>query len=138
MSKEIKYDPMTGIFTKDDKVIRTGPSGTLVVKGQEYTVSSSSEAFISLCGVLFKFDEALFELATTLTPHKHQKEIIAWANGATIQYWWCNGERWVDKDDPLWSNDIRYRVKPDADNTAEVEAEIAELEAKLTKLKKDL
>ena len=47
--------------------------------------------------------------------HKHQMEIIAWANGEDIQ---CleqpqNGiEFWTDVPDPMWCKHVEYRVKP--------------------------
>lgn len=45
------------------------------------------------------------------TPHKHRDVIIAWANGAQIQYRrpphaWCN------TDCPTWETGVEYRVKP--------------------------
>lgn len=53
-------------------------------------------------------------------PHKHRDIIIAWANGAQIQYKCylvdpsqsCRLFRWVDINCPFWSEDVEYRIKP--------------------------
>lgn len=45
-----------------------------------------------------------------MTKHKHSEVIHAWADGATIKYSWV-GETWVIAKDPMWSEDIQYRVK---------------------------
>jgi hypothetical protein len=44
--------------------------------------------------------------------HKHHNEIIAWANGAQIE--WRKNERynWSTAVRPIWENDYEYRVKP--------------------------
>ena len=44
--------------------------------------------------------------------HKRAKEIKAWADGAEIEYF--DGNEWVDciDDDPYWSMDVEYRIKP--------------------------
>jgi hypothetical protein len=132
------------IFRAGDKVVRTGSSGGFITRGQECIVEKAKGRVITLRGIWDTYGRHVvylaheFELAPTLTPRKHQKEIIAWANGATIQYWSSSDEVWYDtlNNKPLWKDNLRYRVKPD--NTAEVEAEIAELEDMITELKKDL
>jgi hypothetical protein len=51
-----------------------------------------------------------------MKPQKHAELIRAWADGAVIQYWSDHGrECWVDCVDnrPHWSEDVRYRVKPE-------------------------
>lgn len=47
------------------------------------------------------------------TPHKHCNLIVAWANGADIQYLDVNG-MWTDcsKDGPHWDDETEYRIKP--------------------------
>lgn len=47
------------------------------------------------------------------TPHKHAKQIKAWADGATIQLFTLN-HGWIDctNNVPLWSDNTKYRVKP--------------------------
>lgn len=46
--------------------------------------------------------------------HKWHKEIIAWANGATIQFNIGDG-KWDDciDNDPAWSPNTQYRIKPE-------------------------
>ena len=48
------------------------------------------------------------------TKHKHYDLIMAWANGAEIEYF-AKGdgfECWVDVKNPIWDNAI-YRIKPE-------------------------
>ena len=45
--------------------------------------------------------------------HKHADEIIAWANGAEIQLYHTDTEKWVDAPTPLWF-DCEYRIKPES------------------------
>ena len=44
---------------------------------------------------------------------KHHKEIIAWANGAKIE-WRAPGFEWAPcyRNDPAWADDVEYRVAP--------------------------
>lgn len=44
--------------------------------------------------------------------HIHADVIIAWAEGAQIQYFAIYESKWFDVDKPLWDPNIRYRVKP--------------------------
>lgn len=45
-------------------------------------------------------------------PHKHRDVIIAWANGAQIQF--LDGGEWIDCHDhaPRWHEEMKYRIKP--------------------------
>ena len=51
--------------------------------------------------------------------HKHHNEIIAWANGAKIEYRTSPVCEWAPcyRNDPAWADDVEYRValtpKPD-------------------------
>lgn len=42
--------------------------------------------------------------------HKHADLIIAWANGAIIQF--SNRSRWIDVANPEWGGNTEYRIKP--------------------------
>lgn len=42
--------------------------------------------------------------------HKHADLIIAWANGARIQY--LDGKFWCEIDSPNWDESTEYRVRP--------------------------
>jgi hypothetical protein len=44
--------------------------------------------------------------------HKHADLIIEWANGAQIELYHTDTEKWVDAPTPLWF-DCEYRVKPE-------------------------
>jgi len=45
-------------------------------------------------------------------PHKHAKEIIAWANGAEIEFRHEECHAWKTADSPTWNSHIKYRIKP--------------------------
>jgi hypothetical protein len=66
-------------------------------------------------------------------PHKHQIEIIAWANGADIELS-SGGFNWI-KCHPTWAEHFIYRINP---TKTPLQIEIEELEAKLSKLKGQL
>ena len=51
--------------------------------------------------------------------HKHYDTIIAWANGAQIQYS-NNGSGWLDTTAPGWNDSIHYRIKPVVKSKAEL------------------
>ena len=51
--------------------------------------------------------------------HKHADEIIAWANGAEIQLYHTDTEKWVDAPTPLWF-DCEYRIKPEPNRSDEM------------------
>ena len=44
--------------------------------------------------------------------HKHAVEIIAWANGAQIQYYDITMHRFEDDANPKWREETNFRVKP--------------------------
>ena len=52
-----------------------------------------------------------------MKPHKWAKEIIAWANGAEIEY---KDGTWWDIKQPNWHNDGEYRIKPQPKELPEV------------------
>jgi len=45
------------------------------------------------------------------TPHIHKDIIIAWANGAEIEYF-SNQGKWVACPKPIWHAECTYRIKP--------------------------
>ena len=45
--------------------------------------------------------------------HKHADVIIAWANGAQIQYYDAIMRRWSDNENPKWYEEIKFRIKPE-------------------------
>ena len=46
--------------------------------------------------------------------HKHADVIIAWANGAEIEYRLGPHERWSEAPSPRWYAGFEYRIKPPA------------------------
>lgn len=47
------------------------------------------------------------------TKHKHYDLIIAWANGAPVQFQVNFTKEWVDIKNPSWSSHYEYRIKPE-------------------------
>jgi hypothetical protein len=45
-------------------------------------------------------------------PQKHREVIIAWANGADIEYKHSAFANWDRAATPVWSSHVKYRVKP--------------------------
>ena len=46
-------------------------------------------------------------------PQKHNVVIIAWANGAQIQFQVDGTDDWGDIKDPSWHENCKYRIKPE-------------------------
>jgi len=44
--------------------------------------------------------------------HKHHDLIIAWAKGASIEWFDPERGRWVFVSRPVWDDDLQFRVKP--------------------------
>lgn len=47
-----------------------------------------------------------------MKPHKHAELIKAWADGKLIQVKGVSG--WVDSPSPVWRDNLKYRIKPEA------------------------
>ncbi len=45
--------------------------------------------------------------------HKHADLIHAWADGAKIEYFDKNINKWIYPDTPTWNNGYLYRIKPE-------------------------
>ena len=43
---------------------------------------------------------------------KHYYLILAWANGAEIEY--LDGKTWIDMTVPKWYEEVEYRIKPES------------------------
>ena len=112
--------------------------------GKMYKVISNEFGKLTVLndkGQQFSYDRCLFKLPHNYPnpPHKHKDLIIAWANGADIQYIECEGN-WRDiVGDPLWARGLSYRIKPNKSNKdiqiEELEAKASELLAKIKELK---
>jgi hypothetical protein len=44
--------------------------------------------------------------------HKHYDLIMAWADGAEIEYFHIGCQQWFKETNPLWKENLEYRVKP--------------------------
>jgi len=45
--------------------------------------------------------------------HKHYDLIVAWANGATIEFFARRQGEWRPAYNPTWDVDMEYRIKPE-------------------------
>lgn len=47
--------------------------------------------------------------------HKHHNEIIAWANGAEIEFYSRDDDEWdlCVNNHPFWDSHTKYRIKPE-------------------------
>lgn len=52
-----------------------------------------------------------------MTRHIHADLIIAWANGAEIQFYDSKDERWEDCKTIIWNIETKYRIKPEPPKT---------------------
>ena len=50
---------------------------------------------------------------TANKPHKHKDLIIAYANGAKIEYYHPTDNEWYGTSNPDWYEHIQYRIKPE-------------------------
>lgn len=55
-----------------------------------------------------------FEFRIKREPHKHAELIKAWADGAEIEYFDPDAERWVKAIFPSWSTAVKYRIKQES------------------------
>lgn len=53
-----------------------------------------------------------------MTPHKHEKLIKAWAEGADIEYMKLNN-KWAPANSPNWNPETSYRINPDCEYTVQ-------------------
>lgn len=47
-----------------------------------------------------------------MAAHKHKEWIIAWANGAEIEYKYRYEDKWRMASTPNWDSTLEYRIKP--------------------------
>ena len=47
------------------------------------------------------------------TKHKHYEFIMAWANGAEIEYFSECMNTWESSPSPVWNNNLKYRIRPE-------------------------
>ena len=105
-------------------------------EGEFELVDASDEIFDALAAL--KKDMLLGISGDSVTtypnpPHKHQIEIIAWANGADIES--PVGDAWYSFKYPSWDDTLEYRIKQ---TKTPLQIEIEKCEAKLVKLKGQL
>ena len=85
-------------------------------------------------------------LKTKVVRHKHADLIIAWANGAEIEY---NSDRrgcWEVRGTPQWLGSVEYRIKPEKSQAeldkeasiAKMEKSIKEMQTELAKIKGEI
>ena len=111
------------MFKVGDKVRRIHTSQYGFIKGEIYKVEryDPNGLFLYVEGIEQNTNDFYFELVkedemtNICKPHKHIVEIIAWANGAQIQFVANPGDIWTDcaNNMPTWNDDVKYRVKPE-------------------------
>jgi len=122
-------------FNVGDLVKRTG--NTLpqlrVLIGELYTVTGNVTDGIELKEVKGIYDSDNFTLVTYLNkPHVHKDLIIAWANGAEIEYLCNSHNNWYLCDPkPAWNPTSTYRIKP---QKSDKEIQLEKLEQKAREL----
>lgn len=71
--------------------------------------------------------------------HKHRDLIIAWANGAEIEYFCTNKKIWIKLINPQWILETQYRIKPVKSakdiEIESIQAEMKRLEERMNTLK---
>jgi hypothetical protein len=86
--------------------------------GKEYgTIIKKHENMEYSWWVDWDNDEMLWveEDHITLVKHIHAEVIIAWANGAKIEYYNEHSDKWKTTDSPMWNTDTKYRVSKKED-----------------------
>ena len=68
-------------------------------------------------------------------PHKHRDLIIAWANGAEIEWYSVIASCWLYLKNPSWCETTQYRIKP---TKSAKDIEIEQIQAEMDKLKERL
>jgi hypothetical protein len=106
-------------------------------EGEFELVDASDEIFDALAAL--KKDMLLGISGDSVTiypnpPHKHKDLIIAWANGADIEFDGTD-DGWYNVKYPSWDDTLEYRIKS---TKTPLEIKIEKLEAKLAKLKGQL
>jgi hypothetical protein len=138
-------------LVKPEPVIKVGDIVELI-NGTKYKGKLHNKVkSISTCGKYLRVGDAdgdgwaivQFKLAPCVYPNPpqmHQKEIIAWAKGAQIQWFGKLNEKWYDNENtPPWRTDIEYRVKPDVNPRLELLNEkLAELNKAVEYVKKEI
>lgn len=80
-----------------------------------YSVSEEGNAFSGSSSVydIVAFAPGYGNQVTMNKPHKHKDLIIAWANGAEIEFFDDLSRRWYYTDRPVWGDHTQYRIKPE-------------------------
>lgn len=107
----------------DDVVCAAAGGNAWITQGKSYQVLDAGCDFIAIYndfGQRFMYPETLFDLDTPKVsyptpnpPHKYKDLIIAWANGAEIEFSSNHYDNWAKVgDSPAWNKDYQYRIKP--------------------------
>jgi len=48
-----------------------------------------------------------------MNKHKHAEIIIAWANGAKIEFRTKTNPNWTHTNQPMWDDNAEYRIRPE-------------------------
>ena len=132
-------------FKFGDRVKRVGGDDNSekgVFLGGEYNVDRANQTgLITLSGVggdSCWWDSNYFELVEPQypnPPHKHRDLIVAWANGADIEFYSEINSGWLNIVAPTWDENTQYRIKP---TKSAKDIEIEQIQAEMDKLKERL
>lgn len=135
-------------FKVGDKVVRSDmdlhfvPSSYVGIFRERVplTVKDIEGAYITFEEIGFRWASKRFELyEDTSKHHKHHDQIVAWAKGATIQYF-EDGWHDITNNTPSWFINDRYRIKPTEKSNQQqkidhIESEMRKLADQLNELK---
>ncbi len=99
-----------------------------LTKGKVYDVLNETIMNYSISNDIdapFLYPQDMFEVVPPIKRRQHADLIIAWAEGATIQYRYmqCAEPTWRDCDKPKWlTGGYEYRVKPANPNADKITA----------------
>lgn len=130
-------------FKVGDKVVCIDATqSTTLVEGMIYVVVSTEVSDRRFIKVRLPNGADVDQYVTRFKPkpkyntpngkHKHHDVIVAWAEGAVIQFKPYGHDRWRDyqwEAGPTFSNDVEYRIKPEkSDALIAAENQLAEAE----------
>jgi hypothetical protein len=115
-----KFDPTKPVQTRGGLPVRIictdrkHPSypviGLALVDGIENTVYTTKEGKYN-CRP--QDGDTEYDLVNIPQRRPHADLIIAWANGAKIEYFDSVSEQWFETDKPQWNPDRKYRITPE-------------------------
>jgi hypothetical protein len=113
-----KFDPTKPVQTRDGRSARIictdRVGGAPIVALVKIGLNEEANYGYRSDGVRYsKNGDRSDDLVNIPQRHKHADVIIAWANGAQVQYRADASMAWEDTESPKFLNNLEYRVKPE-------------------------